>query len=141
MLLNLGIHVGLAAVHEKNYPASLSGEYDRATLDKQSANLANDVDRIFTDLNLPVVKQIAGAFGLDFTPIRDEVTATIRASSWLAGADAQKRYMIAIQNSAEARGTGGILGAFAIVEMDKSLFLSDSHWVKCCVVFVTGCSG
>ena len=121
-LLTLGIHVGLAAVHAKNYLASLSGEYDRATLDKQSANLANDVARIFTDLNLPVVKQIAGAFGLDFTPIRDEVTATIKASSWLAGADAPKRYMIAFQNSAEARGTGGILGAFAIVEMNKSRF-------------------
>ena len=121
-LLTFGIHVGLAAVHAKNYLASLSGEYDRATLDKQSANLATDVDRIFTDLNLPVVKQIAGAFGLDFTPIRDEVTATIKASSWLAGADAPKRYMIAFQNSAEARGTGGILGAFAIVEFNKGRF-------------------
>ena len=121
-LLTFGIHVGIAAVHAKNYLASLSGEYDRATLDKQSANLATDVDRIFTDLNLPVVKQIAGAFGLDFTPIRDEVTATIKASSWLAGADAPKRYMIAFQNSAEARGTGGILGAFAIVEFNKGRF-------------------
>ena len=121
-LLTFGIHVGLAAEHAKNYLASLSGEYDRATLDKQSANLATDVDRIFTDLNLPVVKQIAGAFGLDFTPIRDEVTATIKASSWLAGADAPKRYMIAFQNSAEARGTGGILGAFAIVEFNKGRF-------------------
>jgi hypothetical protein len=48
--------------------------------------------------------------------------ASIKASSWLAGADAPKRYMIAFQNSAEARGTGGILGAFAIVDMNKGLF-------------------
>ena len=46
----------------------------------------------------------------------------MKASSWLAGADAPKRYMIAFQNSAEARGTGGILGAFAIVEMNKGTF-------------------
>ena len=50
-LLTFGIHVGLAAVHAKNYLASLSGEYDRATLDKQSANLANDVDQLeLTDI-------------------------------------------------------------------------------------------
>jgi hypothetical protein len=66
------------------------------------------------------VKQIASVAGVDFSPIRDEVVATIKASSWLAGADAPKRYMIAFQNSAEARGTGGILGAFAIIDLNKS---------------------
>jgi hypothetical protein len=121
-LLVLGIHVSLAAVHAKSYITSLSGEYDRASLDKQSGNLAADINHIFTDLNVTVVKQIAGALGVDFTPIRDEAVATIKASSWLVGADAPKRYMIAFQNSAEARGTGGILGAFAIVEMNKGAF-------------------
>jgi hypothetical protein len=121
-LLVLGIHVSLAAAHAKSYITSLSGEYDRASLDKQSGNLAADINHIFTDLNVPVVKQITGALGVDFTPIRDEAVATVKASSWLAGADAPKRYMIAFQNSAEARGTGGILGAFAIVEMNKGAF-------------------
>jgi hypothetical protein len=121
-LLVLGIHVSLAAIHAKSYISSLSGEYNRASLDKQSDNLATDINHIFTDLNVPVVKQIAGALGVDFTPIRDEAVATVKASSWLAGTDAPKRYMIAFQNSAEARGTGGILGAFAIVEMNKGAF-------------------
>ena len=103
-LLVLGIHVTLAAVHAKSYISSLGGEYDRASLDKQSGNLAADINHIFTDLNVPVVKQIASALGVDFTPIRDEAVATVKASSWLAGADAPKRYMIAFQNSAEARG-------------------------------------
>ena len=121
-LLLLGTHVTVAAIHAKSYISSLSGEYNRASLDKQSGNLAADLNRIFSDLNVPVVKQIASALGVDFTPIRDEVIATVKASSWLAGADAPKRYMIAFQNSAEARGTGGILGAFAIVEMNKGAF-------------------
>jgi len=121
-LLVLGIHVTVAAIHAKSYISSLSGEYDRASLDKQSGNLAADINHIFTDLNVPVVKQIASALGVDFTPIRDEAVATVKASSWLAGADEPKRYMIAFQNSAEARGTGGILGAFAIVEMNKGAF-------------------
>ena len=121
-LLILGIHVTVAAIHAKSYISSLSGEYDRASLDQQSGNLATDINHIFSDLNIPVVKQIAGALGIDFTPIRDEAVATVKASSWLAGADAPKRYMIAFQNSAEARGTGGILGAFAIVELNKGAF-------------------
>ena len=121
-LLVLGTHVTVAAIHAKSYISSLSGEYNRASLDKQSGNLAADLNRIFSDLNVPVVKQIESALGVDFTPIRDEVIATVKASSWLAGADAPKRYMIAFQNSAEARGTGGILGAFAIVEMNKGAF-------------------
>ena len=116
----LGIQAGLTALHAKSYVASLSGEYDRTTLDNHSNQVASDVNRLFTLLSVPVVKQIASVAGVDFSPIRDEVVATIKASSWLAGADAPKRYMIAFQNSAEARGTGGILGAFAIIDLNKS---------------------
>ena len=118
----LGAQVGLTALHAKSYFSSLSGEYDRTALDTQSNQVATDVNRIFTLLSVPVVKQIASAAGVDFTPIRDEAVATIKASSWIAGADAPKRYMIAFQNSAEARGTGGILGAFAIVDLNKGAF-------------------
>jgi len=118
----LGAQAGLTALHAKSYFSSLSGEYDRTTLDNQSNQVASDVNRLFTLLSVPVVKQIASVAGVDFSPIRDEAMATIKASSWLAGADAPKRYMIAFQNSAEARGTGGILGAFAIVDMNKGSF-------------------
>jgi hypothetical protein len=118
----LGTQVGITALHAKSYFSSLSGEYDRSSLDNQSNQVASDVNRIFTVLSVPVVKQIASAAGVDFTHIRDEVVATIKASSWIAGADAPKRYMIAFQNSAEARGTGGILGAFAIVDLNKGAF-------------------
>jgi len=115
----LGAQAGLTAMHAKSYFSSLSGEYNRTTLDNQSNQLASEVNRLFALLNVPVVKQIASVAGLDFSPIRDEVVASMKASSWLAGADAPKRYMIAFQNSAEARGTGGILGAFAIIDLNK----------------------
>ena len=112
----------LTFLHARDYVEQLSGEYDKESLVKQSVALASDVDRLFWLLNFPVAKQMTQIAGLDFSPIRDEVTAVIRASSWLVGADAPKRYMIAFQNSAEARGTGGILGAFAIIELNKSSF-------------------
>lgn len=119
-LVAFGVLVGVAAVHAKSYAEVLTGEYDKASIVKDSANLARDVDRVMWMAQLPVAKQLATVVGLDFTPIRDEISAVIEASSWLAGADAPKRYMIAFQNSAEARGTGGILGAFAIIEMNKA---------------------
>ncbi len=119
-LLAFSTQSAITYLHARDYVAQLSGEYDRATLDNQSVALASDVDRLFWLLNFPVAKQITQIAGLDFNPIRDEVTAVIRASSWLVGADAPKRYMIAFQNSAEARGTGGILGAFAIIDFNKS---------------------
>lgn len=37
----------------------------------------------------------------------------------LLGQDGPKRYFVAFQNEAEARGTGGLPGAFAIVEADQ----------------------
>ena len=119
-LVTFGVLVGVAAVHAKSYAEVLTGEYDKASIVKDSANLARDVDRVMWMAQLPIAKQLAAVVRLDFTPIRDEIIAVIEASSWLAGADAPKRYMIAFQNSAEARGTGGILGAFAIIEMNKA---------------------
>lgn len=121
-LLIFGLQAGLAGMHARNYLSTVSGEYDRKVLDNQSQQLAGDVNRIFFLLNFPLVKQVAQLAGVDFTSIRDETVATIKASSWLMGADLPKRYMVAFQNSAEARGTGGILGAFAIVEMNKGVF-------------------
>ena len=115
----LGAQTGLTALHAKRYISSLSGEYDQTSLKNQSNQLASDVNRLFFLLHVPVVKQIASVAGIDFSPIRDEAVGTIKASSWLVGTDAPKRYMIAFQNSAEARGTGGILGAFAIVQLSK----------------------
>lgn len=38
----------------------------------------------------------------------------------LLGFDRPRKYLVAFQNSAEARGTGGILGAFAILRLDKA---------------------
>ncbi|MFZ9100944.1 MAG: DUF4012 domain-containing protein, partial [Candidatus Planktophila sp.] len=106
--------------HVNDYVQQLSGEYDRKTLDQQAQTVAADIDLLFWFAKFPVVKQTLGIFGLDFSEIQGELTAVVKASSWLAGADAPKRYMIAFQNSAEARGTGGILGAFAIIDMNKA---------------------
>lgn len=70
-------------------------------------------------LSLPLIKQTLSAFGLDVTGISSEISAVINASPYLAGVERPQRYLVSFQNTAEARGTGGILGAFAIVKIDR----------------------
>jgi len=81
--------------------------------------VGKSVDRILSTANLPLVKQALSLFNLDFASIKSEINSVILASPALIGADSPNRYLIAFQNSAEARGTGGILGAYAVVEFYK----------------------
>jgi hypothetical protein len=85
----------------------------------QSSKLAADISKGFGILKLPVIKQIAQITGLDFTPIQSEITTLTNLSPILLGDDKPKRYLVAFQNTAEARGTGGIIGAFAIIEFNQ----------------------
>jgi Protein of unknown function (DUF4012) len=53
------------------------------------------------------------------TTLDDALTSanlTVRILPTMLGQDGPKRYFLAFQNEAEARGTGGLVGAFAIVE-------------------------
>jgi len=43
----------------------------------------------------------------------------------LLGLDETKKYLVAFQNSAEARGTGGIIGAYAIAEINGNLHIRE----------------
>jgi hypothetical protein len=46
------------------------------------------------------------------------VDLTVFANNLLGG-DAQKRYLVVFQNSSELRATGGFMGSFALVDVDK----------------------
>lgn len=48
----------------------------------------------------------------------DEATASARVLPGLLGADEPRRYLIAMQNNAELRGTGGLVGFAAVLEVD-----------------------
>lgn len=85
----------------------------------QSSKLASDIAKSFGILKLPVIKQLTQIVDLDFTPIQSEITTLANLSPILLGDDQPKKYLVAFQNSAEARGTGGILGAYAIVESNR----------------------
>ena len=82
--------------------------------------LGNDVDDLYRYLSIPPFKQAAELAGLRIFDTKDEIRFAARNFPIFAGFDKTKRYMISFQNSAEARGTGGILGAYAIVEVNRA---------------------
>jgi hypothetical protein len=105
--------------HARSYQKVVKGDYSEQSAITSADALSTDINRVFSIINLPISKQISSLFGLNFYDIKDEITAALSAGPILAGAEKPKRYLIAFQNSAEARGTGGILGAYAIIEFNK----------------------
>ena len=85
----------------------------------QSSKLVADINKSFGILKLPVIKQLTQIIGLDFTSIQSEITTLARLSPILLGDNKPKQYLVAFQNTAEARGPGGILGAYALIEINN----------------------
>lgn len=103
----------------KSYIKVIQGDYTAQSAKSSADLLTSDINRAFALLNVPIAKQISSLLGVNFSNIKDEIQAGVAAGAVLAGADKPKKYLIAFQNSAEARGTGGILGAYAIIEFDN----------------------
>ena len=102
-----------------NFSRNLKSGASPDVTSQSAVAVANKVDFLLSVTNLPLAKQIFSLLDLNFASIRNEINSVILASPALLGAESPKRYLIAFQNSAEARGTGGILGAFAIIEFEK----------------------
>ena len=105
--------------HAKSYIKVVQGEYTAQSAKSSADLLTSDINRAFALLNAPITKQISSLLGVNFSNIKDEIQAGVTAGAVLAGADKPKKYLIAFQNSAEARGSGGILGAYAVVELNQ----------------------
>ena len=105
--------------HAKSYIKVIHGDYTAQSAKSSADLLTSDINRAFALLNAPIAKQISSLLGVNFSNIKDEIQAGVAAGAVLAGADKPKKYLIAFQNSAEARGNGGILGAYAIIEFDN----------------------
>ena len=118
--LLLLVAVSIPAVgHARSYIKVVKSDYSKQSAITSADALSTDINRVFSIINLPISKQISSLFGLNFSDIKDEISAAVSAGPILAGGDKPRRYLISFQNSAEARGTGGILGAYALIELDK----------------------
>ncbi len=108
-----------AVGHAKNYLNVIQGNYTAKSAQESADQVSSDIDRVLATLNAPGIKQLTNLFGVNFSSIKEELRAVVEAGPVLAGADKPKKYLISFQNSAEARGTGGILGAYALIEVNK----------------------
>ena len=103
----------------KSYLHSIRAGAQITEVDAQAIALAKSTKSLLNLLDLPWIAPISKLAGIDFSTIQPELSAAIKASPYLLGVDKPRTFLIAFQNSAEARGTGGIIGAFAIVKLDK----------------------
>ena len=94
--------------HAKSYIKVVQGDYTAQSAKSSADLLTSDINRAFALLNAPIAKQISSLLGVNFSNIKDEIQAGVAAGAVLAGADKPRKYLVAFQNSAEARGTGGI---------------------------------
>lgn len=108
-----------AISHGKSYISAIKSGRDAIDTKREAEVLNSDINRIFGLIKWPIVKQVAGFFGFNFLPIQNEITASISAAAILGAKDKPQTFLLAFQNSAEARGTGGILGAYAIVKIEN----------------------
>jgi hypothetical protein len=104
--------------HAKNLAQAVqSGQSAPANV--SATKLSADLNRLNQGLSIPGIKHLIAVAGLDFTPIEAELRSLIQNAPALAGVEGPKKYLVAFQNSAEARGTGGLIGAFAIIQFDR----------------------
>jgi len=90
--------------------------------DARLAVVQSDLDHVDLSLVLPQVRT-----GVDeLRSVVADTRATVHDGSTAAGllpamlgASGVRRYLVTLQNNAEARGTGGLVGAFAVVEVSN----------------------
>lgn len=85
------------------------------------APLVTGLDRLPTRAVLPAVdagrRRVATRLQALQSSLR-ELAATSRVAPAMLGADGPRHYFVGFQNNAESRGTGGLLGAYAVVTAD-----------------------
>ncbi|MGA1256460.1 MAG: DUF4012 domain-containing protein [Candidatus Nanopelagicaceae bacterium] len=106
----------------KNFISLTENSSSVEEIQRSAERLSGNFDVVSSDLKLPIIRWFVRLADLDFASIDREISAVIAGSPQLLGYLYPQQYLVVTQNSAEARGTGGILGALAIVEFDKGNF-------------------
>ncbi len=101
------------------YNDLFDSKLSREQLIEVGDDLHRDTEDLLRYLSVPLIKQLSQIAGLEVFDIKPEILFSVKHFPEIAGFDRSKQYMISFQNSAEARGTGGILGAYAIIEINR----------------------
>lgn len=107
-------------------PALLSALEDRAPALEQAARAADEARALAE--NTPRTPWVPGVDRARdqlvaqlhrMAPVMSDTAVAARALPPMLGGDGPRRYIVVFQNTAEARGTGGLPGAFAVLTVDQ----------------------
>ena len=80
-------------------------------------DLGRHVENLYKYISLPPFKQIISLRSSRIFDSQDDFIFLAKNSLTLSGYGQSRKYILVFQNSAEARGTGGIIGAYAIINL------------------------
>jgi hypothetical protein len=103
----------------KNYRALLQNEAPSSQAKSYEESVRDNLQLALNISSFPGIAQLLNLVDLNFSSIEEELLSAVEIAPAILASPKPLRYLVAIQNSAEARGTGGILGAYAIVEFYK----------------------
>lgn len=107
------------ALDVKTFSQSIRENQSTSRTEGAVQALNGDLDILMKISSTPIISQMLSASGLNFKEIKGELSSMIAVAPPLLGNTRPLKYLVSFQNSAEARGTGGILGAYAVLEFNK----------------------
>jgi hypothetical protein len=103
----------------KNYRVLLQNEAPSGEAKNYEGSVRDNLQLALNISSFPGIAQLLNLIDLNFSSIENELLTAVEIAPAIFASPKPLKYLVAIQNSAEARGTGGILGAYAIVEFYK----------------------
>ncbi len=103
----------------KNYRVLLQNEASSKDVTQYEGAVRDNLNLALNISALPGVAHLLNFLDLNFSSVKREIVIGVEIAPAILASPKPLKYLVAIQNSAEARGTGGILGAYAIVEFYK----------------------
>jgi hypothetical protein len=100
----------------KNYKMLLQNDVPSEEKNRIEESVTDNLQIALNIASFPGIAQVLNLFDLDFSPVEKELISAIEIAPAILASPKPLKYLVAIQNSAEARGTGGILGAYALIE-------------------------
>lgn len=119
LILAVSISAYDVSTNLRNYRTLLQSEASSRMAKDYKESVRDNLQLAMNFSSVPGIAQLLNLVNLNFSSIEDELLAAVEIAPAILASPKPLKYLVAIQNSAEARGTGGILGAYAIVEFNK----------------------
>jgi hypothetical protein len=119
LILAISISAYSVSTNLKNYRSLLQNEAASGETMNYEESVRDNLQLALNISGFPGISQLLNLVDLNFSSIEDELLSAVEIAPAILASPKPLKYLVAIQNSAEARGTGGILGAYAIVEFYK----------------------